>query len=684
MYRTGDLVCWGRDGELRYAGRADEQVKLRGYRIELGEIENTLLACPQVTQAVARVHHSAPGGAQLVAYVTLEHTTDTNRDAGHDAQVVEQWQHLYDELYDAEGETSAFGIDFRGWDSSYTGDPIPLEEMVEWRSAAVDRIKALRPRRVLEIGVGSGLMLSQVAPECERYVATDMSAVAIGNLARSLEKLQIPWRDRVELLTRPAHVTDGLPQGYFDTIILNSVVQYFPNEGYLADLIDDVMALLARGGALFIGDVRNHALQSVFQTTVARAHTTDTAEIRQRVRRAIVTESELLLAPEFFTTWAAGHPAVAGLDIQVKRGSADNELNRYRYDVVVHATPTPVRSLGSAPSWGWTECAGLGGLRDRLVSERPPAVRITGIPRAGLITDVQAENAIAAGISLDDAHTKDPAAARPEQLHRLGEAAGYHVAVTWGAEAGSLDAVFTTVGGPLTDVYLPAAGARQRTIHANDPHTNTRISALRERMSARLPDYMVPAQIVVLDAFPLTSSGKLDANALPAPEFQDVDRYRAPASAVEEVLAGIYAQVLGLERVGVDESFFALGGDSILSMQVVARARAAGLVCKPRDVFVEQTVARLALTARVVDGVGGSVDEGVGQILATPMMHWLREVGGPVEQFNQAVLLQAPAGATEANVLVLLQALLDRHAMLRLRVDERPGWSLTVPERRER
>ena len=125
---------------------------------------------------------------------------------------------------------------------------------------------------------------------------------------------------------------------------------------------------------------------------------------------------------------------------------------------------------------------------------------------------------------------------------------------------------------------------------------------VRAQLAERLPAYMVPAAVVVVEALPLTVNGKLDTRALPAPEYQDVDRYRAPADAVEEILAGIYAQVLGLERVGVDESFFELGGDSILSMQVVARARAAGVVCRPRDIFVEQTVARLARVAGVADG----------------------------------------------------------------------------------
>ena len=129
----------------------------------------------------------------------------------------------------------------------------------------------------------------------------------------------------------------------------------------------------------------------------------------------MVSEPELLLAPEFFTTWAADHPSVAGLDIEVKRGVADNELTRYRYDVIVHKTPTPVRSLAAAPTWAWTQCAGLRGLHTQLISQRPAAVRVTEIPRAGLITDVHIEHALAAGLPLAEALAQ--ATAHPRRRH---------------------------------------------------------------------------------------------------------------------------------------------------------------------------------------------------------------------------------------------------------------------------
>ncbi|MDT5153156.1 MAG: glycopeptidolipid biosynthesis protein, partial [Mycobacterium sp.] len=206
----------------------------------------------------------------------------------------------------------------------------------------------------------------------------------------------------------------------------------------------------------------------------------------------------------------------------------------------------------------------------------------------------------------------------------------------------------------------------------------------RVALAELLPAYMVPAAVVTLEALPLTVNGKLDRRALPAPEYRSNGRgdYRAPATPVEKILADIYAQVLGQERVGVDDSFFDLGGDSILSMQVVGRARAAGVLCRPRDIFVEQTVARLAVVAQVAGGEAAVVDEGIGPVVATPIVRWLHDVDGPIDQFNQTVVVQAPAGVAEADVAIVLQALLDRHATLRLCVeDDGAGeWSLSVPE----
>ena len=676
MYRTGDLVRWTGAGTLDYLGRADTQIKLRGQRIELGEIENTLLGCPQVTHAAATVHYGSTTGSHLLAYVTLEHTST----ADHDVEIVEQWQHVYDELYDAEVAVSGFGMDFRGWNSSDTGDPIPLEEMVEWRSATVDRIMALQPRRVLEIGVGSGLVLSQIAPVCGEYWGTDFSAPTVQTLQAAVAAQS--WGDRVRLRVQPADVADGLPQGHFDVVVLNSVVQYFPSAGYLAEVIGTAVDLLAPGGALFIGDVRNHSLQGAFQTAVALAHTpatADTAEVRQRVQRAMLGEPELLLAPEFFTTWAAAHPSVAGLDIEAKRGLADNELNRYRYDIVVHKTPTPVRSLAGAPTWTWTQCAGLSGLRTELISQRPPIVRITEIPRTGVITDVGVEQALGAGLPRAEALAQASAGSEaviPEQLHRLGETTGYRVAVTWGAALGTLDAVFLTPtdpehNSPLTDLYLPSAGPHRST-HANDPHTNTKISAVRQQLSARLPDYMVPTQIVVLDEFPLTSSGKIDRKALPAPVFAATS-FRAPQTPTEKIVAAVFAEVLGMDRVGVDDDFFALGGDSLIAIRVSARLQLAlGRDVPVRYLFDASTVGGLADYLHRHRGGAARPPlrvmprpERVPLSFAQSRLWFLDQLQGPSPVYNMPVALRL-GGRLDAEALgAALADVVGRHESLR-------------------
>ena len=248
------------------------------------------------------------------------------------------------------------------------------------------------------------------------------------------------------------------------------------------------------------------------------------------------------------------------------------------------------------------------------------------------------------------------------QLQYLGRAdeqvkiRGYRI------ELGEVQAALAATGGggagggdrPRGPPRRQAAG---RLCHRNRPTGTVDPAAARAALAERLPAYMVPAAVVVIDALPLTPNGKLDTRALPAPEYRDVDRYRAPADAVEEILAGIYAQVLGLERVGVDDSFFDLGGDSLAAMRLVAAINTgldAGVGV--RAVFEAPTVAQLAPRIGGQAGWAGPRLVAVERPAVVPLsfaqsrLWFIEQLQGPSPVYNMAVALRL-SGRLDAEAL---------------------------------
>ena len=220
-----------------------------------------------------------------------------------------------------------------------------------------------------------------------------------------------------------------------------------------------------------------------------------------------------------------------------------------------------------------------------------------------------------------------------------------------------------------SDPWLVVSGKQaERDAHGTSSSLATLHSQLSTYLKARLPDYMVPAHIQVLDRLPLTPNGKVDRQALPAPGAGAGEDYELPRNEVERRLAEVWADVLKRPNVGIHDNFFALGGDSILSIQIVARARQRGVQLTPRDLFEHQTVAELARAARFGAAVAAGQGLVQGEAPPTPIQRWFFGLGLPKPaHFNQSLLLRGPADLSPDALRRAFAAVLSHHDALRLR-----------------
>lgn len=624
LYKTGDLVRYLPDGLLEFIGRIDHQVKVRGFRIELGEIETALRQHAQVQEAVVVARPDEYGDKKLVAYVLPDLTQGSDQLT---QEQVANWRNVWDDVYDPVRLQTLSPFQASGWDSSYTHQPIPHEEMEEWLAETVSRIRALlaqqgeQTARVLEIGCGSGMLLFQIAPHVAQYHGTDFVREPLDYIRHRLHAQPMP---HATVEQREAGNLRGLPEQHFDLVILNSVVQYFPSIDYLRHVLSEAARLLRPGGAIFVGDVRNLALLQTFHLSVAlfQAHEETTkAQIEQTVKVSQAQENELVVDPDFFAALpgsAAHLPPIMRAEVHLKRGVAENELTRFRYDVVLRLDQETTTE-GKPPNeieLDWqAQSVTLASLEQLLRGQQPDAVWISRVPNARLHAERVAQ------AWMKQAEPEAPVSAYRERLASvattgidpsvfwaLGERLPYEAVVMWdGHDEGACEVLLVRAG---VRGYAPRIRTRQSARswrqYANNPTRTAAVQALvpalRVFLKERLPEYMMPASFVILDVLPLTPNGKINRRALPDPEAHPDDLHAAylpPRNMTELQLVQIWESVLNGRRLGVKDNFFEIGGHSLLAARLVSQVQQKMNVQLPLSaLFQGPTIAEMAALIR--------------------------------------------------------------------------------------
>jgi SAM-dependent methyltransferase/acyl carrier protein len=553
-------------------------------RIEPGEVESTLTQHPAVREAAVVVSKEVPEDPRLVAYVVGKNSNGSH-DNQWESEQIGRWKRLYDDTYrGAHPSDPHFNI--TGWNSTYTGAPLAPEEMLEQVTATVERIRTLKPRRILEIGCGTGLLLFRLAPEAVEYVATDFSATVMRQLKGQLTSLP-----HVKLFQTSADDFSGIQAGFFDVVILNSVVQYFPSAAYLERVVRGAVTATRPGGHVFIGDVRSLTLLNAFHTSVEVASAipgTRREEIQETVRRRLANEPELVIGEEWFTQLKQSVSQITSLTTEFRRGWSRNELTAFRYDVWLRVNGDGTHQ----PRWEieWQKLGDLLSLRSLLTKEKPEALSLTEIPNARVAEAVAAaawlrdgpEGATVAGWR-DRWKKQAYSAIEPEAIYELATSLDYEAHVRLGAKDDTMDAFLclrsqnTSAVPKLWPETIPTGETlRSQTNNPGRSEENQQfITVLRDYLRQRLPDHMVPAKFLMLDSLPLTPNGKVDRKSLPAligkRAASVTPGFVAPQSKVEQQIAQVWQEVLGVDSVGIHDNFFDLGGHSLLMVRVHGR-----------------------------------------------------------------------------------------------------------------
>ncbi|NEQ80763.1 MAG: amino acid adenylation domain-containing protein, partial [Moorea sp. SIO2I5] len=616
LYKTGDLVRYLADGNIEFIGRIDHQVKVRGYRIETGEIEAVINSYPQIKETVVVAREDNPGDKRLVAYIVPEIETIANSNPELSGNQVDSWQYIFNQqIYDQLSEVSDPLFNNQGWLSNYDNQLIPVEQMRIWAGDIVSQVLALKPESVWEIGCGTGMLLFQIAAQTPKYLGTDISNASLEYIKQQIEE-QPDKYGHVSLAQKRAEDMADIAPNSFDVVLLSSIVQYFPSVEYLLQVIENSIRVVKPGGMIFLGDIRSRPLMKAFHSSVQLYQATPSLSVEQlkaKIDREMEQETELLVSPEFFVALKEKYPEITHVQIRLQRGSEHNELNKYRYSVLLHIEAQPGKVITPTVESGAS--LSVQEIETYLREQEPKSICFSGLVNGRVANDVelvellsQPESKLNVRQLKQKLESKESLSIDPERLYELSADLGYSLELCWSAQGSPelMDGVFVRSelakeGIVLTPLTQKSVVAGNWENYGNNPLSSQLrkelIPQVREYLESRLPEYMVPSGLMVLSQLPLTPNGKVDRKALPVMDMASSvsTEYVAPETQTQKVLAEIWGEVLGIEHIGIHDNFFDLGGHSLMATQVVSRVgQAFSVELSVSKLFQNSTIAQLA------------------------------------------------------------------------------------------
>jgi len=694
LYMSGDLGRRLPDGTIEYLGRKDEQVKIRGYRIELGEVEAAINKLELVNSSCVVVKKDTSAASRLVTYYVPNWQEVKQKERELYIRLVASWKELYETEYAKTEVDNDVDHEFNiiGWNDSFTGQPIPAGDMREWLRDIIDVIMSEKPEYVLEIGSGTGLIYYQLAGKVKKYNGADFSRSSISQITDRISK---GGRDYgpTELQVSAAHEVVLKEEEPVDTVILNSIIQYFPGEDYMTDVIGKSISFIKDKGRIIVGDVRDNRLLELFKGRLQikkLQESVDIKEFKWSIGQEMLKEEELCLSPDYFYNLQSRFPRITHIEIKWKLGDYINELTLYRFTVIIYVG---IEAEVHRPQWqNWKGISHQQAIISQLQQGNFVAVKDVPNPRLWqerlLNKGLEDKTLRTVGDLLNTMNKEDHETIKVNELLAAVLVAGYHYRLLLDEDIFKVNVVFEpTVSNKFIEQPYNKKATGSGVLFANIPLFNE-ISLLFQKeikvlLQQSLPDYMVPSEIISVGHLPLTNNGKVDRKFLSQKEEKgrgNKFNYSAPRNDTEQVLANIWQELLGVESVSIHDNFFEIGGHSLLVTRVIsAIRRQMGIEVAIKDFFVHPTIAALAVQLQLLSGevVLPPIEiitrpERIPLSYSQERLWFIDQLEGSV-QYHVPVVLLFKGHLDLAALSSALQAIVARHEVLRTVFREQGG-----------